>query len=187
MALYSDDAFCCLNISVSVFSFYEAATDPIFPSLDLFEFSLQFGCGSQLKLRDDFVCVEIDAHKGDPERNLLGDATAQFYSRETGSATRISKRQSGEVKAWQRQYEERTSQRKPSCFSSKSQAGSSKGSSDLASLEGTIEGSTLKLYRFKRLSSLTGRSRSSRLQSPASSPYRFDRMETQNLLIKFDM
>jgi hypothetical protein len=41
--------FCRLNISVSVFSFYEAATDPIFQPLDLFEFSLQFGCGSLLK------------------------------------------------------------------------------------------------------------------------------------------
>lgn len=70
MALYSDDAFCCLNISVSMFSFYEAATDPIFPPLDLFEFSLQFGCGSQLELRNDFVCVEIDAHEGDPELKL---------------------------------------------------------------------------------------------------------------------
>ena len=72
MALYSDDAFCCLNISVSMFSFYEAATDPIFPPLDLFEFSLQFGCGSQLELRNDFVCVEIDAHEGDPELKLAG-------------------------------------------------------------------------------------------------------------------
>jgi hypothetical protein len=65
--LYSNYAFRRLNICVSVFSFYEAATDPIFPPLDLFEFSLQFGCGLQLKLRDDFVCVEIDAHEGDPE------------------------------------------------------------------------------------------------------------------------
>jgi hypothetical protein len=44
--------------------------------------------------------------------------------------------------ARQRQYEERTSERKPSCFSSKSQAGSSKGSRGRASLEGVIDGST---------------------------------------------
>ena len=72
MALYSNYAFRRLNTRVSVFSFYEAATDPIFQPLDLFEFSLQFGCGSQLELRDDFVCVEIDAHEGDPELKLAG-------------------------------------------------------------------------------------------------------------------
>ena len=65
-------AFRRLNTRVSVFSFYEAATDPIFQPLDLFEFSLQFGCGSLLKFRDDFACVEIDAHEGDPEVKLAG-------------------------------------------------------------------------------------------------------------------
>ena len=72
MPLYSNYAFRRLNTRVSVFSFYEAATDPIFQPLDLFEFSLQFGCGSQLKLRDDFICVEIDAHDGDPEVKFAG-------------------------------------------------------------------------------------------------------------------
>jgi hypothetical protein len=72
VALYSNYAFRRLNTRVSVFSFYEAATDPIFQPLDLFEFSLQFGCGSQLELRDDFVCVEIDAHDGDPDVKLAG-------------------------------------------------------------------------------------------------------------------
>jgi hypothetical protein len=72
VALYSNYAFRRLNTRVSVFSFYEAATDPIFQPLDLFEFSLQFGCGSQLELRDDFVCVEIDAHDGDPEVKFAG-------------------------------------------------------------------------------------------------------------------
>ncbi len=71
MSLYSNYAFRRLNTRVSVFSFYEAATDPIFQPLDLFEFPLQFGCGSQLKLRDDFV-VEIDAHEGDPEVKFAG-------------------------------------------------------------------------------------------------------------------
>jgi len=65
-------AFRRLNTRVSVFSFYEAATDPIFQPLDLFEFSLQFGCGSLLKFRDDFVCVEIDAHDCDPEVKFAG-------------------------------------------------------------------------------------------------------------------
>jgi hypothetical protein len=62
-----------------VFSFYEAATDPIFPPLDLFEFSLQFGCGSQLKLRDDFVCVEIDAHEGDSEDKGVVNGDIAWY------------------------------------------------------------------------------------------------------------
>ena len=70
--LYSNYAFRRLNTRVSVFSFYEAATDPIFQPLDLFEFSLQFGCGSLLKFRDDFVCVEIDAHDCDPEVKFAG-------------------------------------------------------------------------------------------------------------------
>ena len=72
MSLYSNYAFRRLNTRVSVFSFYEAATDPVFQPLDLFEFSLQFGCGSQLKLRDDFVCVEIDAHERDHEVKFVG-------------------------------------------------------------------------------------------------------------------
>ena len=72
MPLYSNYAFRRLNICVSVFSFYETATDPIFPPLDLVEFSLQFGCGSKLKLRNDFVCVEIDAHEGGPEVKFAG-------------------------------------------------------------------------------------------------------------------
>jgi hypothetical protein len=75
VALYSNYAFRRLNTRVSVFSFYEAATDAIFPPLDLVEFSLEFGCGSQLKLRDDFICVEIDAHDGDPEVKFAGLAT----------------------------------------------------------------------------------------------------------------
>jgi hypothetical protein len=72
VALYSNYAFRRLNTRVSVFSFYEAATDAIFPPLDLVEFSLEFGCGSQLKLRDDFICVEIDAHDGDLEVKFAG-------------------------------------------------------------------------------------------------------------------
>jgi hypothetical protein len=72
VALYSNYAFRRLNTRVSVFSFYEAATDPIFQPLELFEFSLQFGCGSLLKFRDDFVCVEIDAHDCDPEVKFAG-------------------------------------------------------------------------------------------------------------------
>jgi hypothetical protein len=55
-----------------VFSFYEAATDPIFPPLDLIKFSLQFGCGPQLELSEEFFCVEIDAHKDDPEVKCAG-------------------------------------------------------------------------------------------------------------------
>ena len=55
-----------LEYTSQQFSSYKTATDPIFPPLDLIEFSLQFDCGSQLKLRDDLVCVEIDAHEGDP-------------------------------------------------------------------------------------------------------------------------
>ena len=97
MPLDSNYAFRRLNTRVSVFSFYEAATDPIFQPLDLFEFSLQFGCGSLLKFRYDFACVEIDAHDGDPEVKFCW-VTAQFYSHESGSATRISKRQSGAVR-----------------------------------------------------------------------------------------
>jgi hypothetical protein len=52
--------------------FLRGRDGPDLPTLDLFEFSLQFGCGSQLKLRDDFVCVEIDAHDGDPEVKFAG-------------------------------------------------------------------------------------------------------------------
>jgi hypothetical protein len=70
--LYSNYAFRRLNVCVSVFPFYESTTDPIFPPLNLFEFSLQFGCGSQLKLRDNFVYVEIDAHEGDLRHEIAG-------------------------------------------------------------------------------------------------------------------
>jgi len=52
--------------------FLRGRDGPGLPPLDLFEFSLQFGCGSQLKLRDDFVCVEIDAHERDPEVKFAG-------------------------------------------------------------------------------------------------------------------
>lgn len=122
MALYSNYAFRRLNTRVSVFSFYEAATDPIFQPLDLFEFSLQFGCGSQLELRDDFVCVEIYAHEGNPGVKFAGFYRSILLLRERISDTdyRVPERR---------------------------QAGSSKGSSDLASLAGVIDGSMPSLPR----------------------------------------
>jgi len=98
VALYSNYAFRRLNTRVSVFSFYEAATDPIFQPLDLFEFSLQFGCGSQLELRDDFVCVEIYAHEGNPGVKFAGFYRSILLLRERISDTdyRVPERR-GEV------------------------------------------------------------------------------------------
>jgi len=55
-------------------SFYEAATDTIFPQFNFVEFPLKFGCGAYLKHPYDIVCVEVDAHGGVLEVEVAGSS-----------------------------------------------------------------------------------------------------------------